>query len=164
MPLFASRSVLLAACAATLVQAVPQIAEAASHGHVRSVQGRFGHGYVANRNVSRAPGSASVTRQRTYNDGLTSAGSRSIVRNDDGSVAINRSHTGVAGDTQSSWSSIYRTDDGYTRTGGAETSSGRSFTGSKDISVSDGAVTVDKSVTTGSGANYTSSRTYPRGR
>lgn len=44
-------------------------AEARSHGHVRSVQGPLGHGYVQSRSVNRQPGSAAVTRSLQTNSG-----------------------------------------------------------------------------------------------
>jgi hypothetical protein len=69
------RAIAFIAAAAALAAAVP--AEARSHGHVRSVQGPFGHGYVQSRSVARQPGSASVTRSLQTNSGRGYVSNRS---------------------------------------------------------------------------------------
>lgn len=165
-------------------------AEAAGHGRLLSVQGSHGRGFVAQRHISRSPGSASASRgvqtnsgrgftttrstshgngsltnqiSRTYDNGETASRTGSITRNGNGSVTLSRSHTGVAGNTQSGWSTIYRTDDGIGRTRGFTTSSGRSAVASGNVAFGNGSMTVNKSLTIGSGASATRSTTYTRG-
>ena len=170
--------------------ATAQAADAAVRGGFRSVQGPRGHGYIAQRSVNRVPGATTANRSlqtnsgrgfdttrqttygdgaltnqvdRTYNNGATASRTGSVVKTGDGSVSIDRSHTGVAGNTQSEWSTIYRTDDGVGRTRNFSTSNGRSAAVTGDVSFNDGTATVNRTVTTGSGASATSTRTYTRG-
>jgi hypothetical protein len=166
-----------------------QPAEAASHGRYVSVQGPRGRGFSAHRGISRSPGTATATRgiqtnsghgfettrttshgdgsltnqvTRTYDDGQTASRTGSITRNSDGSVTATRSHTGVAGNTQTGWSTIYRTDDGVGRTRGFTTSNGKSATETGSVSFANGSMTVNQSLTTGSGTSVNRSSTYTR--
>lgn len=162
--------------------------EAAARGrlvHVRAPSG----GYVAGRDVDREPGSATVTRgwrtdrghgveatrttdwgdgavetsrNRRYANGATEASRSSVVRHADGSISRARSHTGVAGNSQSRWGTIERTEDGYARRHGASTSGGRGYTASRDVSIGDDQIRIDRQLTTNSGHSLTSSRSYPR--
>lgn len=186
-----NKSILVSAfVAVALTLGANQTAEAAGHGRYVSVQGSHGRGFVAHRSISRSPGMATVNRgietnsgrgstttrttshgdgsltnqvTRTYNNGQTASRTGSITKNGNGSVTLARSHTGVAGNTQSGWSTIYRTDDGIGRTRGLTTSSGRSAVETGNVSFNDGSMTVNRSLTTGSGASATRSTTYTRG-
>jgi hypothetical protein len=176
--------------ALTFALGAAQPAEAASHGRYVSVQGAHGRGFSTHRSISRSPGSASATRgiqtnsgrgfettrttshgdgslsnqvTRTYNNGQTASRTGAITKNGDGSVSMTRSHTGVAGNTQTGWNTIYRTDDGIARTRGVTTSSGKSAVETGSVSFNNGSMTVDKSLTTGSGASASRSTTYTRG-
>ncbi|BAK64983.1 hypothetical protein SLG_03080 [Sphingobium sp. SYK-6] len=164
-------------------------AEAREHGRIVRAQGPYGGGYVAGRHVSRQPGSTQVTRgaatyggrgygqtrstqwgdgavtnsvDRRYANGTGMSRDSSLVRNGDGSVSVQRDRTGPAGNSQSGWSTIYRTDDGYTRTRSGATSSGRSYSATRDVSVNGDSVTVDRNAATGSGRAVSSTRTYSR--
>jgi hypothetical protein len=178
------------AVAVTFALGAAQPAEAASHGRYVSVQGIHGRGFSAHRGISRSPGSVSATRgiqtnsgrgvetnrttsrgdgtltnqvSRTYNNGQTASRTGSITKNGDGSVSMTRSHTGVAGNTQTGWNTIYRTDDGIARSRGFTTSNGKSAVETGSVSFAKGSMTVDKSLTTGSGASASRSTTYTRG-
>lgn len=127
------RTPILLACAALTL--VASTAEAAgSRSGSRSVQGRFGHGYVASGSVNWGDGAITRQGQRTFNNGKS----------------------------QSGWRTLYRTDDGYARSFGASGSGGRSVTGGRDVSFGDDSITVDRSLTTGAGETYSRSRTWPR--
>lgn len=127
------RPQLLLACAALCL--VATAAEAAgSRSGSRSVQGRFGHGYVASGSVNWGNGAVTRQGQRTFNNGMS----------------------------QSGWSTLYRTDDGYTRSRSASGSGGRAINATKDVSFDDSSVTVNRSGSTGSGDSWSRSRTWPR--
>lgn len=97
------------------------------HGHVTSVQGPFGRGYLHSRSVARAPGSVSVNRDTqtnrgygmatnrqanwgngTYNgsathmlnNGETFGRTTSLTRNGDGTASYTATHTGVDGQSR----------------------------------------------------------------
>jgi hypothetical protein len=183
-------SITFMAVALTLAFGTAQPAEATSHGRYVSVHGTHGRGFTAHRGISHSPGSASATRgiqthsgrgfettrttshgdgsltnkvTRTYNNGQTASRTGSITRNGDGTVSMTRSRTGVAGNTQTGWDTIYRTDDGIARTRGISTSSGKSAIETGSVSFGNGSMTVNKSLTTGSGASASRSTTYTRG-
>ncbi|ESQ83764.1 hypothetical protein [Asticcacaulis benevestitus] len=163
-------------------------AQAGARDRVVSVQGVHGHGYLAGRKLSRNPGETQVrrslqtqsghgvatTRDTTYGDGVVSSSASRIYNNGatasrsgsvvvgEGTVSGQRTRTGVAGNTQSAWDTVYRTDDGYGRTRGVETSSGRSVTAERDVSVTDGSVVVGTQVTTGAGGTASRVRTFDR--
>ncbi|GGZ39004.1 hypothetical protein [Asticcacaulis endophyticus] len=163
-------------------------AEASARDRIVSVQGAHGHGYVAGRSLNRNSGATQVrrslqtqsgrgvatTRDTTYGDGAVSTSASRIYNNGatasrsgsvvvgEGAIRGQRTHTGVAGNTQSAWDTVYRTDDGYGRTRGVETSSGRSVTAERDVSVTEGSVVVGTQVTTGAGATASRTRTVER--
>jgi hypothetical protein len=99
---------------------------------------------------------------RAYDNGQTASRTGSITKNGNGSITATRSHTGVAGNTQTGWSTIYRTDDGVGRTQGFTTSSGKSAVETGSVSFADGSMTVNKSLTTGSGTSVSRSSNYTR--
>jgi hypothetical protein len=66
----------LAAAGAALVAASALPAQARVHGHVLSMQGRYGHGFVQSRSVSRQPGSGSTTRSLQTDSGRGYVSSR----------------------------------------------------------------------------------------
>ncbi|MDZ4375011.1 MAG: hypothetical protein U1C74_26825 [Phenylobacterium sp.] len=127
-----SQVILLASAALTLFASA---AEAASRSQSWAAQGRFGHGYTASRTATWGEGSLTRQGQRTFNNGMS----------------------------QSGWRTIHRTDDGYTRSRGASGSGGRGIAGTKDVSFGPDSVTVDRSGSTASGGAWTRSRTWPRG-
>jgi hypothetical protein len=124
--------ILLACTALTLIASTAEAA--GSRSGSRSLQGRFGHGYVASGSVNWGDGAVTRQGQRTFNNGMS----------------------------QSGWRSLQRTDDGYARSFGASGSGGRSIAGGSDVSIGKDSVTIDRSLTTGSGATYSRSRTLPR--
>jgi hypothetical protein len=122
--MFTTKLVSLPALAGLVIAATPA---QAWHGHVTSVQGPYGRGYVHSRSVARAPGSVSVnrntqtnsgrgmasTRQASWGDGsyngaathtLTNGDSfgraTSVTRNGDGTASYTSTHTAVNGDTR----------------------------------------------------------------
>ncbi|HEY0628118.1 MAG TPA: hypothetical protein VGD23_02205 [Sphingomicrobium sp.] len=182
-----SRAIPALALAAATVLA----SSADARDRLAGVRGVRGDGIIAGRRVTHEPGSIQVRQgfltvgerglyeerstnwgegsinrsiDRTYANGSTMSRDRSITRNPDGSVSTSRSHTGVAGNSQSGWSTIYRTDDGYRRTRSASTSNGRGYEATRDVSVGEDMVTIDRSLTTKSGRSVTRSRTRPRRR
>ncbi|HZF45562.1 MAG TPA: hypothetical protein VEZ26_04450 [Sphingomonadaceae bacterium] len=189
--MFKSRSIrIFAALLASSTAAITATSvQARQHGHVTIAKGPYGGGYAAGRHVSRQPGSAQVTRgavtrggygyrqtrtttrgdgtisnsvERQRANGTSMSRSSTATRNPDGSISTQRNRTGAGGNSQDGWSTIYRTDDGYTRQRGGSTSNGRGYASTRDVSVNDGSVTVNRSATTNSGRSVTSSRTYPR--
>lgn len=175
--------------ASGLMLALPAQAEARTHGRVVHAHGPNGGGYHAGRAVSREPGSAQVTRgivthngrgvhqtrstdwgngvihnevDRSYRHGGSVKRDTTVTRNGNGSVTVDRDRTGVRGNEQSSWTTIYRTDDGYTRTRGASTSNGRGYNTTRDVSVSDDYVTVQRSASNNRGGSASSTRNYRR--
>ncbi|WP_338446478.1 hypothetical protein V5F89_01390 [Pelagerythrobacter marensis] len=154
------------------------------HGH-----GPNGGAYHAGRAVSRQPGSTQVRRgaitgngrgyrqtrstdwgdgqvqndvRRTYRNGAEVRRDATYTRNGDGSASVSRNRTGAQGNSQSGWSTVYRTDDGYSRTRGATTSSGRGYTATRDVSVGDDYVTVQRSRSNARGDAVDSTRSYRR--
>ncbi len=170
-----SRTLPILAALAVAVPAVSLAAPAAAQSRVVVAHGPYGGGYVAGGQVARHPGGVHVSRgvmtrsghgvretrdthwgdgaisqqvRRTYANGASATRTDSVVRHPDGSVSRNRARTGAAGNSQSGWSTIYRTDDGYARTRGAQTSNGRGYSSTRDVSAGDDTVTVDRSATT----------------
>jgi hypothetical protein len=122
--MFTTKFLSLTALAGLVVAATPALAR---HGHVTSVQGAYGRGYVHSRSVARAPGSLSVNRNTLTNSGRGIASSRqanwgdgtyngaathtlnngdsfgratSVTRNGDGSASYTTTHTALNGDTR----------------------------------------------------------------
>jgi hypothetical protein len=120
------RSIALGLGVLAVAGSMAATAEAAPHGRTVSVQGAYGRGYVRSRDVSRAPGSAQVSRSfqtnsgqgvnstrsaawgdgayqggatHTFNNGSTASRSTSVQKNPDGSVSYDYSRTGVNGQT-----------------------------------------------------------------
>lgn len=128
----------------------------------REATGRYGRGVSGTRDTTWGDGRLTNEVQRTYANGATVRRSGSVVANGDGSIDASRTRTGVAGNTQSGWSTVYRSDEGFGRSRGGSTSSGRGASGATDVVVGDDSVTVNRSLTTGSGQTRSRSRTYPR--
>ena len=170
------------------VSAVSSTAPADARGRFVRLPGVDG-GAIARRQVSREPGSAQVTRgiltlgghamrstrstdwgggqvhnitERQYRNGSRSVREGRITRNADGSVSTMKSRSGIAGNSQSSAGTIRRTDDGYVRSRSASTSNGRGYDSTRDVSIADQSVTIDRNLTSRSGRSVSSSRTYPR--
>ena len=161
--MFHFRSSFVAATALALGLSLTQAADAATRGRAWSVQGPRGHGFAATRSTRYGAGGIANNVTRTYNNGRTATRTGSITRNGNGSVTRERSHTGVNGNTQSGSSTVYRTSDGFGRTREVSTSGGRSATEAGSVSFAPGSMTVDRSITTGSGESVNHTATYTRG-
>jgi hypothetical protein len=157
------QSSLVTATALAFGLGLTQAADAATLARSWSVQGPHGHGYVATSTTNRGGGRLTDDFTRTYNNGKTATSTGSISRSGNGSVTREASHTGIRGNTQTESSTIYRTDDGFGRTREVSTSNGRSASETGSVSFAPGSMTVDRSITTGSGASVSQAATYTRG-
>lgn len=144
------------------VAATADSADAQSRSRHRSasVSGPY-HSATRGADIYRSPGSASVSRYGSVDgQGWSSSRSRTTVDTGDG-YATSAVRTGPAGNTQTRTGSVTYGDDSYNRSSAVQTSGGYGYDRQVDAYRDETGTTVNRTVTTNSGASRSSSVTRP---
>lgn len=161
------RQTMIAASAAALALAGVAVsaenADAQSRSRHRSAAVSGPH-HSASRNVDiyRSPGSASVSRSRTFDDRSWSSSRNRVTVPTGNGYATSVIRTGPAGNTQTRTGEVIRDENGYSRSSEVQTSRGYGYERDVDVYRDDDSAVISRSVTANNGAS--SSRTIVRAR